>query len=239
LLLSQPWSQSGPAWTWSSVGQSIWLTIEAVLSGILLYAIMGWFVFSTLQGTRLYSEVYRKPLDLNLYDIWSLEPIGRWSLGVAVAYLAGITVSLFFLPWLTLSLENVLVIPVLIVIAILVFFLNMRRIHTEIAVAKKRELGMIHDSMIEASRALSDLRAGGSIEDKLAKMSYLSALSDYKKRVKSTPEWPFTSDITRRLAFSSLLPVAAGLVKQFLPDILTRLLPAEILGQLQQWLPLP
>jgi hypothetical protein len=55
LLIGQPWDRSGLAWTWSPVGQSVWLTLVGLLTTGLVYVFMSYFIYSGLSGTRLFA----------------------------------------------------------------------------------------------------------------------------------------------------------------------------------------
>ena len=42
--------------------------------------------YSSLSSTRLFSRLRRHAADVNVFDLGFLEPIGRWSLGIALAF---------------------------------------------------------------------------------------------------------------------------------------------------------
>jgi len=84
----------GRPWEYLSSG----LTLYAILSGALGLGLTGWFIYSSLSGTRLFTELQCQPLDINIFDLKPVEPIGRWSLGIALAFIAGATLSLLFVP---------------------------------------------------------------------------------------------------------------------------------------------
>jgi len=82
----------GRPWEYLSLG----LTLYAILSGALGLGLTGWLIYSSLSGTRLFTELQCQPLDINIFDLKPVEPIGRWSLGIALAFIAGATLSLLF-----------------------------------------------------------------------------------------------------------------------------------------------
>lgn len=238
LLLSRPWDYSGPAWTWSSVGQSVWLTLSGLLDMMLLYGLMGFLIYSALAGTRLFTDERYQPLDVNIFDLESLEPIARWSLGIALSFIGGMTLGLLFLPWHTLSIENFILYVPLTLTPALVFFLNMTSVRNAIAEAKERELKMVRDNLAAASKALRDLTVKGQVADLGPLPDFVDTWLAYEGRVKEVSEWPGAANIRQNLVLSSLLPPAIGIAKGLLPQLLQRL-PPEVLQQLQRFLPLP
>jgi len=93
LLLVRPWNYY----------RSFWLTLYGLLSVGLMYALAGWFTYSSLSGTRLFTELHRHAVEINVFQVDRLEPIGRWSLGIALSYVGGLTLGLLFLGRPTLS----------------------------------------------------------------------------------------------------------------------------------------
>jgi hypothetical protein len=237
LVISQPWDRSGPAWTWSPVGQSLWLTLVGLLLTGLVYVFMGYFIYSGLSGTRLFAELHRGPLEINVFDLGALEPIARWSLGIALYFIGGITLSLISLPRFSIGIANVIGYIPATLAPVAVFFLNMQTVHSAMVEAKERELKMIRAKMVEASHALQSSAAKGEDKDAQAQLASIEAWEAHQKRVKALPEWPYTPDIKRNLVLSSLLPGAVGIAKSALPDLLSRFLPPEVLELLQQLLP--
>lgn len=235
LLIGQPWDRSGLAWTWSPGGQSLWLTLVGLVTTGLVYVFMGYFIYSGLSGTRLFAELHGGPLEINVFDLGALEPIARWSLGIALYFIGGLTVSLISLPRFSIGIANVIgYVPGTLAPAA-VFFLNMQTVHSAMVEAKDRELKMIRAKMMEASHALRE--AAAKSKEAQALLASIKAWEDHQKRVKALPEWPYTPDIKRNLVLSSLLPGAVGLAQSALPDLLSRFLPPEVLEFLQQLLP--
>lgn len=235
LVISQPWDRSGVAWTWSPVGQSLWLTFVGLFTTGLVYVFMGYFIYSALSGTRLFAELHGGSLQVNIFELESLEPIARWSLTIALYFIGGITLSLISLPTFSIGIANVIGYIPATLAPVIVFFLNMQTVHVAMVEAKERELKMIRAKMVEASHALQ----GSAVKSKEAQslLASIKAWEDHQKRVKALPEWPYTGEIRRNLVLSSLLPGAVGIAKSALPDLLSRFLPPEVLELLQQLLP--
>lgn len=238
LLLLQPWDRTGLAWTWSPVGQSSWLTLVGLVQTEVVYGFIGYFLYSVLSGTRLFAELHSGDLSINAFDLESLQPIASWSLGIALYFIGGITLSLLTLPSLTLSIELFgPYIPVTLA-PVIVFFLNMRTVHAAMVQAKQRELEVVRANLVAASEALRERPAKGKLEEKKELLAHIAAWEAHQKRVKALPEWPYTGAIRRNLVLSSLLPWAVGIARTFLPDVMQRFVPAEILPLIERLLPL-
>jgi hypothetical protein len=154
-----------------------------------------------------------------------LEPIGHWSLGVALSYVGGNTLSLIFLPRPALIVETAIIYGVLSLTPVLVFFLNMVSARRIVVSAKRQELKTVRASLVAASRALKEKAAHGDPEDMSALLDRFTAWVAVEKRVREVPEWPYTAGIRRSLVVSSLLPAAAWLARSVLLEALIRLLP--------------
>jgi hypothetical protein len=213
LLLSRHWE-----------GLSLWLTLYGLLGGTLLYGILGFFIYSSLSGTRLFAKLHRHAVDINVFDLGRLEPIGRWSLGIALAYIGGNTLSLLFLTRAALRIEMVIFYIPLILAPILVFFLNMMSTHRVIAEAKGRELKTVRNSLAAASQRLREQAAKGRAEDMEAQLDSITAWVTYEKRVREVPEWPYSESMMRNLAASILLPIMVLVVQGVLFELLLRFL---------------
>jgi hypothetical protein len=196
---------------------SAWISLYIVISNGLMYGLTGWFIYSALSGTRLFSEFQNRPLDINIFDLEALEPIGRWSLGIALTFIGGITISLLIsLPELSLSqlarIETVVIYGSLITATLLVFFLNMVATRNLILVAKSRELAMVNSYLTATSKGLHERKISSQYGNiKLPPKGLLRWLA-YEKRIQEVPEWPYTSRIRRSLLLSLLLPTLAFLV---------------------------
>ncbi len=200
------------------------LTLYAVLSGALGLGLTGWFIYSSLAGTRLFNELQCQPLDINIFDLKPVEPIGRWSLGIALAFIAGTTLSLLLAPTFRIRLETIIIYGALILSPVLVFFLNMMNTRQAMVAAKKRKLDMVRDNLTAASQALEERAAEGQAGDLESLLNAVAAWVAYEERVKKVPEWPYTNEIRRNLVLSMLLSFAVFLVQGVLFELFLRLL---------------
>jgi hypothetical protein len=238
LLATRPWDRTGVAWTWSPIGQSAGLTLVGGLLTILVYGCMGFFLYSVLSGTRLFAELRSRDRSINAFDLESLQPIAAWSLGIALYFVGGITLALLAEQSLVLRVEELIGYIAASLAPIIVFFLNMQTVHAAMVHAKERELKMVRANLVAASEALGQLPAEGKADEEKALFASIAAWEKHQGRVKALPEWPYTTEIRRNLALSSLLPAVVGLAQGALPDLLQRFLPPEVLEVLKQLLPL-
>jgi hypothetical protein len=185
----------------------------------------GWFTYSSLAGTRLFTELEARPREISVFALDSLEPVGRWSLGIALSYVGGITLGLLFTPRLAPSIESILIFGTLTLAPVLVFFLNMKSTHDIMLEAKKRELNRVTAGLTAASQALGQAAARGGAEDLGRLPDVIATWLAYEERVKMVPEWPYTAEIRRSLLVSTFLPAGVGIVRTVLLDLVRQLLP--------------
>jgi hypothetical protein len=198
----------------------LWTKAYVILAGTVLFGLLGWSLYSTLSGTRLFSEAKTRPEGVNVFELAFLEPIGHWSLGVALSYVGGSTLSLIFLPQPALIVETIFMFGIVLLAPVLVFFLNMLSARRIVVRAKRRELRMVRDGLAAASRALKGAAAQSDPEEMSALLGQFSAWVAVEQRVKQVPEWPYTAGIGRGLALSLLLPVGVGVMQGLLAEAL-------------------
>jgi len=227
LLLWRPWELAGLSRIWPSLGaRPGWLVLYMLVAGGLWGGLQGWIVYSALSGMRLFTGLQHHPLDINIFDLRPLEPIGRWSLGLAVIFVGGSALSLLFVPQMTLSVEVVVLYGIMILTPVLVFFLNMLGTRQTIVAAKRRKLDVVRAHLVAASLALDEQLGNDQPEHAEAVLDSFAAWVTYEERVKAVPEWPYTSEIRRNLVLSTLLPLAVWLVREMVLDLLKRWVPS-------------
>ena len=227
LLLWRPWDYSGLSKMWLSVGaESQWLVLYGMIVGGLWGGLQGWIIYSSLAGMRLFAGLQRQPLEISIFDLRPLEPIGRWSLSIALAFIGGSALSLLFVPQLTPSAEALVLYGIVILTPVLVFFLNMLSTRQTIVAAKRRELDMVRENLATASLALAQRAASGQPEQAQAALDSIGAWVGYEERVGKVAEWPYTAEIRRNLVLSTLLPPAAWLVQEVVLGLLEQLVPS-------------
>ena len=225
LLLLRPCDYTGLSRTWSSLGaRSEWLVLYVLIAGGLWSGLLGLGVFSSLASIRLFNRFQQHKVDINIFDLKPLEPIGHWSLGIALVFIGGSVLSLLFFPQPTPNVETLVLYSMLILTPVLVFFLNMLSTRQAIVAAKKLKLDMARENLATASQALEAVGAKDQTALTKAQLDSIAAWVTYEKRVKEVPEWPYTSEIRRNLALSTLLPLAVWFLQQLANDFLNRLL---------------
>ncbi len=212
-LLSRPWV----FWPGATL-------VYGLLGGGLMYCLLGWFIYSSLSGTRLFAQLQRRRLKVNIFDLEPLEPIGRWSLGIALGYIGGNTLSLFFVAEPG-RLENIIIYTPLVLAPVAVFFLNMMSTHRVMVEAKKRELKRVRVSLEAAYEALNERAAKREIKDLGALLDSFTAWASVEQRVKEVPEWPYTESIMRSLVGLLFLPIVVFVVEGILLQLFLHLIP--------------
>jgi hypothetical protein len=187
----------------------LWL----VLSGSLMFGLLGWTIYAALAGTRLTAALHRQPLRIDIFNTKPFEPIGLQSLAIALVFVGGIALSMLFglgqldiLAW-----QNWVLYVILIIVIVLVFFLNMRDTHRVLASAKRQELERVEGLILQGSRTLMDRIAQGESSNSLGEE--INALATYEARVQGTRTWPYDTAMLRTLFFSLFIPAIVELVK--------------------------
>lgn len=208
---------------------TLWLSLYSILFGGLMFGLMAWFIYSALSGTQLFNELNHHTHDLNIFELEPLEPIARWSLGIALTLLGGITLSLLVgVPGISLNIfmnpQGIIIYGSLITATILVFFLNMYSTHRALVRAKTKELKRVRFNLAKISNALkgqTDRSRPVALEEL---SSAITSWVTYEKRIKDVPEWPYTSQIRRNLLVSVFLSIVAFIIPFMLRGVLFQFL---------------
>jgi len=155
--LGQPWNLP-----WES--GELWWSVNQVITGTLYNGLLAWLIYDTLAGAVRVNRLSRRDLKLDIFDTEMLIPIARWSLGISLAFVGGISLSLIFgtqeslLRW-----QSIFMYAILVCVTILIFFISMWSAHNAMAVAKKRELDLAREHLAVASRELKDQAVRGQV----------------------------------------------------------------------------
>jgi hypothetical protein len=208
LSLWQPWSRNwGP-------GGLRWLNAYDVVTQTVLFGLLSLLVYSSFTGSRYVSRLSRQRLKLDIFDTGVLTPIAHSSLGVSLAFIGGISLSLIFqtqedlLRW-----NNITVYIILVFFGLLLFFLSMWSTHSAMANTKKSELDLVQSHLKAASHELKERTTADGLKGTEQLSSTISALVNYERRIKEAPEWPYNAGIIGRLAASTLAPIGVFLIK--------------------------
>jgi hypothetical protein len=195
------------------------LRAHLTIAGGLMFGLLGWVIFASMAGTRLTTELHRQPLLIDILDVKPFEPIGRQSMVIALVFVGGIALSIVlggglasFSVW-----QNWVVYPLMALVPILVFFLNMRETHRVLSAEKTRELKEVQGRIVLASRTLIQRLDAGRSAGSLG--AEISALVAYEKRVQAARTWPYNTSMLRTLFVSIIVPGGAALAG-FLSEML-------------------
>jgi hypothetical protein len=207
--------------SWLPDRELLFLGAYLTVAAGLMFGLLGWVIYASLVSTRLSSRLHRQPLRIDIFDITPFEPIGRQSLAIALVFVGGIALSTVLGGgWGSLYVwQNWVVYPLLAVVPILVFFLNMRDTHRLLAAEKKAELEAVREKIVSASRALMERMAGEESTGTLG--AEINALAAYEERVQAARTWPYDTSMLRTLFASVVVPGGAALAS-FLSDVLWR-----------------
>jgi hypothetical protein len=196
-----------------STSGMLWLELWVLLSGIVMFGMVGWAVYAAVSSTRLTSALHHLPLCIDIFDPKPFEPIGRQSLALSLVFVGGILLSMVFnvgslsiLAW-----QNLVVYLALALVVVLVFFLNMRETHRLLSTAKNKELEAVQKNVVAASRTLMERIGSGEPTGSLG--AEINALVVYEQRIRGTRTWPYDTAMLRTLFFSLVIPAALELAK--------------------------
>ena len=207
-VLGQPWNLGwGPG--------SLWLSVYLVVTGALMNGLLFWLIYDTLIGTVRIARLSRQDLKFDiLLDTELLVPIARWGLGISLAWVGGISLSLVFQTQDTLLRgQTITLYAILVGVTVLAFFLSMWSTHNTVASVKRRELALAKKQLSTASRELRERSIRGRLEGLEGLSATLTSWATYQRLVQDTPTWPFNMNIIRRLIMSIMVPVIVYLGK--------------------------
>ncbi len=92
LLLSQPWD-----WV------DNWLDLYEVGTGTVMFGLLGWLINGAASGTRHLTRLNRLHVKPDIHNPGLMTPVAQWSLGISMAFVGGITISVAFQPWENLA----------------------------------------------------------------------------------------------------------------------------------------
>jgi hypothetical protein len=191
--------------TWQIGSDVFWLRLYVPVFLSLMYGLLGWTIYGAVASTRRITALHRQPLEIDILDTKPFEPIGRQSLAISLVFIGGITLGLVF----ELNVENIylwqtwLISAPLAVVAVLVFFLNMRHTHRVLAAEKKRELAVVEQRIRLARQAMRQRLAADESLGAIA--AEFNALVSYEARLRAAPTWPHNISMLRTLLFSTLI----------------------------------
>lgn len=199
--------------SWLLDPDAFWLKLVVIPSIGLMFGLLVWTIYVALASTRLNAELHRQPLRVDIFDTKPFWPVGRQSLIIALVFVGGIVLGMLsslvgesILDW-----RNWLLYFLLALVAVLIFFLNMRPTHRVLAAEKKQELEAVQGHILLACRALM---ARFDAEESAGMLgAEINALVAYEKRVQETSTWPYDTAMLRTLFLSVIFPAVAALAR--------------------------
>ena len=176
-----------------------------------MFGTMGWIIYRAVVSTRLSRTLPRTRLIIDLFDITPFEPIGRQSLLLAMAFVGGATLSLFFafdreamLRW-----QNIIIYGFQLMLTILIFFFNMWPTNRLLSRTRREHLAQATRAIGAAYVELIQRRADQA--DTSAVESSLDTWMALERRLKVTRTWPYNTEMLRALVITVLTPIALAL----------------------------
>lgn len=208
---------------WNVTGDYLWLRFYIPFSAALMFGLLAWLSFVSVAGTKLFAELHRQPLKVDIFDLGPFEPIGRYALFTSLAFVGGSVISVIIMNPLAEGLNYALnagLYGFLAVVTFLVFFLSMRPTHSALARAKTQELKLVERKIAEAFRELKKLETEGHAVDAIS--TRLNLWLRYEDRVKKARTWPYNTPMLRTLFFSILVPAVVSIAQRVLSNLFAR-----------------
>ncbi len=203
LILSQPWN-------WATH----WLDLFEIATGTLMFAILGWLIYGAVNSTRRLTRINRLYVKPDIYNPGLMMPVAQWSLGISMAFVGGITISVAFQPWGNLADWRTVAIYVLLLgVTVLLFFICQWSTHDAMVRAKRAELSIARENLGSALRELKEKTTEGASEGMEKLHSAVAAWGTYERRVQEAQEWPYNANVLLRLGASALFPTIVYLLK--------------------------
>ena len=121
--------------SWVLDADAFWLKLVLIPSIGLMFGLLLWTIYVALAGTRLNAALHRQPLSVDIFDTGPFWPVGRQSLIIALVFVGGMVLGMLgsFVEDSLLDWRNWLLYSLLALVAVLIFFLNMRPTHRVLA----------------------------------------------------------------------------------------------------------
>jgi hypothetical protein len=180
-----------------------------VLAYSAMYGALAWLIYTALSSARGTARLLRTLRPHNPFDLTPFEPVGRQALVLALIFVGGITVSLFFMytpqrffGWANLRI--LLIYAVLLLITLSVFFGVMWPAHRTLARVKADRQAALQRLIAQAFGPFETaLDAGDACHPAAAELETWLTLA---RRLEQTPTWPYNLVMLRTLALSVLSP---------------------------------
>jgi hypothetical protein len=186
-----------------------WISLYYYITSLIMFGVIGWSVYAVITITRLTNTLIKQPMEIDIFDVAPLEPIGMQSLYLSLVFLGLVVLVLPSSPYPFLSWQNTVIYGVLTLIIVLVFFVNMYSTHRLLTDTKGRQLTIAENEFAQTYRQLRQLAA--SNQDTHFAATELNAWAVAKQEIKATRTWPYNTEMLRTLFISIMMPLAVGI----------------------------
>ncbi len=201
-----------------------WLNLYFLLLTSLMFGLLVLVIQQALSESQLTHRLLQGPLDFDIFYTTPFLPIGLHSLVVALAFVGGSIIVLFFnaAGRVGFSFAALIVHGILALLTVLIFFLPLFPTHRVLRAAKLAELNILRQHMAAAYRRLEVM----PVEEKqniLAFASEVSLWQQYEERLNGVPTWPYNAGMLRTLFVSIVLPAVVTLGQRVMAYVLVEL----------------
>ena len=188
-----------------------WISLYYYMTSLIMFGAIGWSVYAVITITRMTNSLLRQPIEVDIFDVAPVEPIGMQSLHLSLAFLGAVVLSFPSSPYPFLSWQNTAIYGVMTLIIVLVFFVNMYSTHRLLTDTKGRQMAIAENEFSQTFRQLRELAA--SDEDTHAAATELNAWAVAKQELKLSRTWPYNTEMLRTLFISIVIPLIVGLAR--------------------------
>jgi hypothetical protein len=193
-----------------------WMLAYTTISAALMNGLLLWAIYVSIFSAHWSSLLLRQPLEIDLFAMEPFEAIGRQSLMLALAFMGGSALALFFVAPIEAISPTFIWASALpaVLVAVSIFFLNMQPTHRVLAAAKVRALQDVRTRLSGAYQTLVERQQMDG--DTGSVSSLLSSLLDYEQRLQQSRTWPYNTDMLRTLLLSVLVPIGTVLLRELI-----------------------
>ncbi len=209
---------------WSNDNGFSWVMWFLALANGLMFGLISLVLQQSLADGRLTTHLQQQPLDFDIFYTSPFLSIGLNSLFVAIAFVGGSTIVVFYsaIGRQSLTIVELILHGFLILCTLLIFFLPMRQTHRVLRQAKLNEQDNLRRHLAAAYRRLEHM-SDEDREDILNFATEVNLWKNYEERLKAVPTWPFNAGILRTLFASILIPILVTLGQRLLAYLLVEL----------------
>lgn len=208
---------------WDGDGWS-WTEIYLALANGLMFGLLALVIQQAVAESYLRSRLLQGTLDFDIFYTAPFIPIGLNGLAVALAFVGGSTIVVFFIAagQVGFSLIDIIINGLLIFITLLIFFMTLRPAHKVLREAKLAEQDNLRRHLAEAYRRLEAM----TLQEKQDILNFSTEVAlwrEYEARLKEVSTWPYNAGILRTLFASIFLPIIATLGQRVMAYLLVEL----------------